>query len=81
VHLCWFLTYHFWCSRLNLASHPPSLNTHTTLAEVRALGFEGSTYPDTTQLKFVMLDEFFPMHSTHRNSFCRLVCVCTALLE
>jgi len=43
-------------------------------AEVQALGFQDSAiYPDTTQLKFVMLDEFFPMHSTHRNSFCRYI--------
>ena len=41
---------------------------------MKALGFQDSaTYPDTTQLKFVMLDEFFPMHSTHRNSFCRYI--------
>eukprot|EP01032_Pedospumella_encystans_P009217 gene9217-10873_t len=49
-------------------------NTAEVQAEVQALGFQDSaTYPDTTQLKFVMLDEFFPMHSTHRNSFCRYI--------
>jgi glucosamine-6-phosphate deaminase len=42
-------------------------------AEVHQLGFEGTEFPDTTQLRFVMLDEFFPMHSTHRNSFCRYI--------
>lgn len=31
------------------------------------------SFPDTSQLKFVMLDEFFPMPSTHRNSFCRYI--------
>lgn len=30
-------------------------------------------FPDTSKLKFVMLDEFFPMASTHRNSFCRYI--------
>ena len=35
--------------------------------------FHLSSFPDTSQLKFVMLDEFFPMASTHRNSFCRYI--------
>jgi 6-phosphogluconolactonase/glucosamine-6-phosphate isomerase/deaminase len=30
-------------------------------------------FPDTSKLKFVMLDEFFPMASSHRNSFCRYI--------
>jgi 6-phosphogluconolactonase/glucosamine-6-phosphate isomerase/deaminase len=30
-------------------------------------------FPETKNLKFVMLDEFFPMPSTHRNSFCRYI--------
>lgn len=51
-----------------------SISFSQVQAEVQALGFHDSvTYPDTTQLKFVMLDEFFPMHSTHRNSFCRYI--------
>lgn len=32
-----------------------------------------TTFPDTSKLKFVMLDEFFPMLPTHRNSFCNYV--------
>jgi 6-phosphogluconolactonase/glucosamine-6-phosphate isomerase/deaminase len=32
-----------------------------------------STFPDTSKLRFVMLDEFFPMLPTHRNSFCNYV--------
>lgn len=60
-----YLTFHV-CPSLIF---PPQVQ-----AEVQALGFQDSaTYPDTTQLKFVMLDEFFPMHSTHRNSFCRYI--------
>ena len=35
--------------------------------------FALSSFPDTSNLKFVMLDEFFPMPSTHRNSFCRYI--------
>jgi 6-phosphogluconolactonase/glucosamine-6-phosphate isomerase/deaminase len=49
-------------------------HTPEVQAEVRQLGFVGGAdFPDTTQLRFVMLDEFFPMHSTHRNSFCRYI--------
>lgn len=32
-----------------------------------------SAFPDTRRLHFVMLDEFFPMLPTHRNSFCNYV--------
>lgn len=32
-------------------------------------------FPDTTRLTFVMLDEFFPMPSSHKNSFCHYVSV------
>ena len=48
-------------------------NTTEVQNEVKQLGYEGTDFPDTTQLRFVMLDEFFPMHSTHRNSFCRYI--------
>lgn len=41
--------------------------------EVQSYGFTQTSYPDTTQLRFVMLDEFFPMAPTHRNSFCRYI--------
>lgn len=33
----------------------------------------GMPFPETKNLHFVMLDEFFPMHATHRNSFCRYI--------
>lgn len=49
-------------------------HTAEVQSEVKQLGFEGGPdFPDTTQLRFVMLDEFFPMHSSHRNSFCRYI--------
>ncbi|RYG67211.1 glucosamine-6-phosphate deaminase, partial [archaeon] len=41
--------------------------------EVKSYGFHHASFPDTTQLTFVMLDEFFPMLSTHRNSFCNYI--------
>lgn len=45
-----------------------------TKSELTRLGFDyKSTFPDTSQLKFVMLDEFFPMSTAHRNSFCNYV--------
>jgi 6-phosphogluconolactonase/glucosamine-6-phosphate isomerase/deaminase len=31
------------------------------------------SFPKTDKLRFVMLDEFFPMPSSHRNSFCRYI--------
>ena len=44
------------------------------VAELRALGFEpGPTFPQTSQLTFVMLDEFFPMPPDHRNAFCNYI--------
>lgn len=42
--------------------------------ELRDLGYNpGSAFPDTSKLKFVMLDEFFPMSTAHRNSFCNYI--------
>lgn len=42
--------------------------------ELTALGYKpGATFPDTSKLWFVMLDEFFPMDTSHRNSFCNYV--------
>jgi glucosamine-6-phosphate deaminase len=44
------------------------------VAELTASGFvPGPTFPETSGLTFVMLDEFFPMSSTHRNSFCNYI--------
>jgi glucosamine-6-phosphate deaminase len=42
-------------------------------AEVVSYGYTGAHFPDTSQLKFVMLDEFFPILPTHRNSFCNYI--------
>lgn len=51
-----------------------SWNAPETKRELTRLGFNHkSTFPDTSQLKFVMLDEFFPMSTAHRNSFCNYV--------
>ena len=42
--------------------------------EIQHYGFPAmDSFPDTTGLRFVMLDEFFPMLPTHRNSFCNYV--------
>mgnify|MGYP003385015570 CR=1 FL=1 len=42
--------------------------------EVKLSGLSiSATFPDTSRLHFVMLDEFFPMRSSHRNSFCRYI--------
>lgn len=41
--------------------------------EVRSYGFHFDAFPPTQDLTFVMLDEFFPMLPTHRNSFCNYV--------
>lgn len=39
-------------------------------------GFDpGSSFPDTSNLRFVMLDEFFPMLPSHKNSFCHYISV------
>lgn len=42
-------------------------------AEITSLGFTLDSFPETKNLTFVMLDEFFPMLPTHRNSFCNYV--------
>ena len=42
-------------------------------AEIKSCGYSHRTYPDTSALTFVMLDEFFPMLPTHRNSFCNYI--------
>jgi hypothetical protein len=52
--------------------------THWASAEVQSEltshGFPALTcFPDTASLRFVMLDEFFPMLPTHRNSFVQYV--------
>lgn len=44
--------------------------------EMRSHGLEcanDATFPSTENLRFVMLDEFFPMFPTHRNSFCSYI--------
>jgi 6-phosphogluconolactonase/glucosamine-6-phosphate isomerase/deaminase len=44
------------------------------VSELKDLGFTpGAEFPDTTKLTFVMLDEFFPMSTAHRNSFCNYI--------
>jgi len=45
-------------------------------AELRSLGLPEQylgSFPDTSGLNFFMLDEFFPMLPTHRNSFCKYI--------
>jgi len=42
-------------------------------AEVASCGLRAGTFPDTTNLTFVMLDEFFPMLPSHKNSFVHYV--------
>ena len=43
-------------------------------SEVKEFGLSYTDqFPDTSALKFVMLDEFFPMKASHRNSFCRYI--------
>jgi 6-phosphogluconolactonase/glucosamine-6-phosphate isomerase/deaminase len=41
--------------------------------EVRSYGYPHADFPNTSGLTFVMLDEFFPIHPTHRNSFVHYV--------
>lgn len=48
-------------------------NDPNVIAEVRANGYPHDHFPDTSGLKFVMLDEFFPILPTHRNAFCSYV--------
>jgi glucosamine-6-phosphate deaminase len=42
--------------------------------EVKRFGLSNAeVFPDTRGLHFVMLDEFFPLRASHRNSFCRYI--------
>ena len=53
--------------------HLNYLKEHWTTKEIQEelqqYGIHSSTFPDTTQLKFVQLDEFFPIDPTHHSSF------------
>ena len=53
-----------------LEAYKTGWDTPEVRMEVTGFGFTRSEWPDTTGLTFVMLDEFFPMLPTHRNSFC-----------
>jgi glucosamine-6-phosphate deaminase len=49
-------------------------NHAEVIKEREGYGFPSSKgFPDTSNLRFVMLDEFFPMLPTHRNSFCNYI--------
>ena len=53
-------------------------STREVRDEIQKYGIPTSAmvkFPDTTGLTFVMLDEFFPMPSSHKNSFCHYVSV------
>ena len=51
-----------------------SWGTETLITELTALGFTpGASFPDTSQLTFVMLDEFFPISPEHSKSFCNYI--------
>lgn len=42
--------------------------------ELTKLGFvPGTSFPDTSELTFVMLDEFFPIYPEHSKSFCNYI--------
>lgn len=41
--------------------------------EIRSNGYLHDHFPATNKLTFVMLDEFFPILPTHRNSFCSYI--------
>eukprot|EP00605_Chrysophyceae_sp_TOSAG23-4_P001876 GSChrysophyteH1.ASY1.ANO1.2071.1 assembled CDS len=57
-----------------LERYRQSWSDPSLVTELTSLGFTpGQTFPDTSQLKFVMLDEFFPISTEHRNSFCNYV--------
>jgi len=44
------------------------------VSELTALGYSPSdAFPDLSKLTFVMLDEFFPISTEHRNSFCNYI--------
>ena len=49
-------------------------NDSGLVKELTNMGFTpGPTFPDTSKLTFVMLDEFFPISTEHRNSFCNYI--------
>lgn len=56
-----------------LERYKSSWETEATQKEIESYGFKQSNFPDTSRLRFVMLDEFFPMLPTHRNSFCNYI--------
>lgn len=41
--------------------------------ELGQFGLSGVPFPETSNLRFVQLDEFFPMHPDHKNSFCHYI--------
>lgn len=41
--------------------------------ELGHFGLSGLPFPETSNLRFVQLDEFFPMHPDHKNSFCHYI--------
>ena len=55
-----------------LEKYKKNWNEPSVQEELKQSGITG-TFPSTEGLHFVMLDEFFPMASTHRNSFCRYI--------
>jgi len=49
-------------------------NEPALVAELSALGYSPSeVFPDFSTLTFAMLDEFFPISTEHRNSFCNYI--------
>lgn len=48
-------------------------SSDATRSEIKAYGYTHADFPVTDKLRFVMLDEFFPMLPTHRNSFCNYI--------
>ena len=45
-----------------------NLSDKSVRKELQQYGIHSSTFPDTSQLKFVQLDEFFPIDPTHHSS-------------
>lgn len=43
--------------------------TPSVQADLNSHGIHLTAFPDTTQLKFVQLDEFYPIQADHKNSF------------
>ena len=48
-------------------------NDPAVMAEIRSNGYSHEHFPDTSGLRFVMLDEFFPILPSHRNAFCSYI--------